>query len=48
MKRKARNDDASELRGGDHSIRTDIILLVVVVVAFVLGGYYLLFEGGGL
>jgi hypothetical protein len=48
MKRKARNDDASELRGGDHSIRTDISLLVVAVVVFMLGGYYLFFGGGGL
>jgi hypothetical protein len=47
MKRKPRNA-APELRRGDHSVRTDIILLVVVVVAFVLGGYYLFFEGGGL
>jgi hypothetical protein len=48
MKRTARNGDAPGLRGGDHSIRTNIILLVVAVVVFILGGYYLFFAGGGL
>lgn len=48
MKREARNGDASELRGGDLSIRTNIILLVVAVVVFILGGYYLFFAARAL